>query len=188
MTTAAKGISAARRRVTVAGQLAAVDPGADEGTDFFAAFLEHLVLVATAELGELVTCSVEAAQDAAVAFVLEALDQHGQRGDESVSHRAVGGDVDGLLLGGERVEEQVLLARPAPVDRVFAGPSALGDRVDADRGRTAAVGEEVKRSRQDGLLGGLTARPSAPRRLPAFMPSTWGSTGTVISGLDQHAV
>src|SRR5262249_27931346 len=75
--------------------------------------------------------------------------------------RPAGGRGQRGLLRRERVEQQLFLARPAPVDGGLAHARAGGDRLDAQALRPG-FGEHAERGVNDGAVGALTAGPAGP--------------------------
>src|SRR5690606_31668192 len=81
-----------------------------------------------------------------------------EQGDEVVADRLARQRRERLAHGGQRVDDQVFLVGPAPVDRGLAHTGAGRDRLDGQLGDAQAFGDQVEGGLDDRLLGLLTAR------------------------------
>jgi len=149
--------------VGVLAEFAGLDAVAQDGAHQVTPRFYHAFLVPGDEPGVALPRAVQQRVLLGVPRVVRVGGDHGEQGDQVLARRFAARPRQRAAHRGERRDQQVFLARPAPVQRGLAHPRPGGD-VLAVHAVDAALADGVDGGLQDRLLGALAARAARPPR------------------------
>ena len=172
--------------VGVGAELAGGDAAAQHRPDEFPARLHDLLLVAGHQPGIPLPLAVQQGELPRVPGIVRVPRHDIEHRDQVRPYRLAARLRQRRLEGGERRDEQVLLARPAPVERGLAYPGA-GRDVLAAHPVDSALADGLERGVEDRLLGPLTAwPPRTPRGVLGGGGRAACHVGVDVAGFRAH--